>query len=111
MIYIAAPYSHIDVGVREARAFHTTRYATRLITEGRACISPLTYGQAIVNQNPFIQHDYRTWQMINDRLLRACDSIHILQLDGWFESEGVRHERNLAVMLYLHVEYIRYEDI
>ena len=107
MIYLAAPYTHPDPKVMDERVYKATEVAAMLIALfGVAVLSPLTLTHPIakvleeqhgLESGPEAKLDHNFWVGSYDAaLLRACDTIAVLQLDGWSESTGVQMELDLA---------------
>ena len=105
MIYLASPYSHTDPKVRTARASAAAIVTARLIAEGRDVISPIAHGQPIEAVDPERTITDARWYEYGCALLRCCDAVMVLKIDGWKESKGVQLEIALAKELALPVEY------
>ncbi len=105
MIYIASPYSHDNPQVRMDRFIAAVNYAAKLKKEGRLCFCPIGYGRLyeIEYQLPF---DFQYWGEFNRRMIRACDELHVLKLDGWEDSAGVEAEVAFARANDIPVEFV-----
>lgn len=103
LIYLASPYSHNSPAVREARYFAARSYAIQAMREGHAIISPIVYGKDMETQ---IGIDYKSWQPINDTLIRLSSALWVLQLYGWEISKGVAHEIRLAKDLNIPIKFV-----
>ena len=95
MIYIASPYSHPDPKVRNFRFESALTYANMLMGMGHTCFSPIAYGHQF-SLRFYRPTAFEAWIDFNDRILLACESMHILTIDGWEESRGIAHEQKLA---------------
>jgi len=105
MIYIASPYTHEDVAVLVRRFQLAAAYAGSLMCRGRQCFSPIAYGhQFHLFHNLPIAFEY--WQDFNDRILLACDEVHVLRIPGFEESRGVAHEIEMAERHGIPVRYV-----
>lgn len=90
MIYVASPYSHPEVAVREQR-FHDACVATaRLLASGQPVFSPIVHGHPLVDQG--LPTDWPFWERFACNHLQRCDGVVVLTLDGWRESVGVAAE-------------------
>lgn len=91
MIYIASPYSHDDPAVRHERFMAALRYANDLICEGEIAFSAIAYG------HPFACYaaaptDFLSWRALNHYMIALSRKVHVLTLDGWEQSAGVKDE-------------------
>ena len=108
LIYLASPYSHKSEAVREYR-FLVARYFTITALRNRQPIfSPIVYGRDMEHQ---IGTDYQRWQTLNDAMIRACREFWVLQIDGWEDSRGVRHELQLAKSLRKPITYLEAPEL
>ena len=101
MIYIACPYSHENAAVRQHRVDAATRYATYLAKKGKMVYSPLSHSENFGD----LPEAY--WRQHGLHILRTCNIMHALILDGWRKSNGVAQEmtaaRSLGIPIY-HVD-------
>jgi hypothetical protein len=104
-IYLASPYSHPSADVRESRwraARQTTIYYLR---RGQPIFSPIVYGR---DMEAHLGTDFKSWQPLNDAMVRVCWEVRVLCLPGWENSKGVAHEIRLANSLRKPVSYISF---
>ena len=104
MIYLAAPYSHPDSTVRVARFNAVTRYAADLLKQGVMVFSPITHSYPIACVSD-IGDSFAVWEQWNLDMLRRCDELWVLQLDGWKESIGVEREITEAIAMEIPRQY------
>lgn len=90
IVYLAAPYSHADMAVIEARVAATNRAAGELIATGLIVFSPIsmTHAIAMVMGN----HADEMWYGFDEPFMEVCERCVVLTLDGWSESRGVTAE-------------------
>jgi nucleoside 2-deoxyribosyltransferase len=104
MIYLASPYSHPDLLVREARFAAACLATAELVRAGRPVFSP------IVQSHPLAQlglpTDWSFWKRIDEACLRRCDAVFVLTIDGWQQSVGVRAEIEIATAQGKPVHYL-----
>jgi nucleoside 2-deoxyribosyltransferase len=109
MIYLASPYSHRDVHVREWRFQQACRAAAALLRAGLTVFSP------IAHSHPIAQHgmpmSWEFWSRMDREYLSRCDVLAVLTLPGWRESVGVQAEIALAQELGLPVVYVEPGDL
>jgi nucleoside 2-deoxyribosyltransferase len=109
MIYLASPYSHPDVRVRERRFEVACRAAAALLRAGVAVFSPIAHSHPIARFGLPTGWDY--WSRLDREYLARCDVLAVLTLVGWRESTGVQAEIALARELGLPVVYVAPEDL
>lgn len=91
MIYLASPYSHPDPVEREKRYLEAMRKLRLYILEGIACFSPIVHSHEMAKIYN-MGRAWEAWQQYNKEMLKHCWEVHILTLDGWRESEGIKQE-------------------
>ena len=91
MIYVASPYSHIDYVVRDLRYQETQSYVAQLFEKKLWAFSPIVHCHALAHAFD-LPTDAEYWKEYNLHMLARADELHVLQLTGWKESEGVRNE-------------------
>jgi len=57
--------------------------------------SPIVYS-AHLAENHGVGNLHETWYPIDEWVLSRADRMLVLQLDGWFESVGIKHEIEVA---------------
>ena len=105
LIYLAAPYSHEREEVIELRMELINKGFAHLIAQGYMVISPLTQGH-IAKCLFDCPGDWSFWRNLSIRLLRCCDAMFVMRLDGWRDSKGVKEEERIAGELNIPVYYI-----
>lgn len=104
MIYLASPYSHPEVMVREQRFREACCAVATLLASGRAVFSPIVQGHPLVEYG--LPTDWPFWERFDRDHLVRCDEVVVLMLDGWRESVGVTAEIRIAVELGKPVRYL-----
>ena len=105
MIYLAGPYSHDDEEVREARFRALTAKAAELMLDGHVVFSPITHGHTIAEYHD-LPKGWEWWSKQDFKILRHCQKIVVLKLDGYLDSIGVAAEIHLAETIGIPVEYV-----
>jgi hypothetical protein len=106
VIYLACPYGgNAPLAVREKRFQAANRAAAELFRRGEYVFSPISHSHPIAQENnlPF---GWDFWQGWNRELLKNCDRLIVLMLDGWRESSGVGGEIEYARELGIPVEFM-----
>lgn len=105
MIYIASPYTHEVPAVVEQRFLQVTKYAAKLVKQGKTAISPITYGHTLV-QVEEMPTDWLFWRSFCLQILLRCTQVHVLMLPGWDISGGVAAELEVAMLADIPIVYI-----
>jgi len=102
LFYLASPYTHNDIGVRHQRAESAKEASALLFDAGQDNYSPIAHlhDMAIKYQMPEDSEYYRAF---NFNILRRCDELLVLTIDGWDVSDGVDDEINLAKTLNMNI--------
>jgi hypothetical protein len=91
MIYIASPYSHPDKMVMDSRYQQVLGYTAELLRARKWCYSPIVHCHALASTYD-LPRDAGYWMEYNFAMLTRCDTLHVLQMDGWQQSLGVAAE-------------------
>lgn len=104
MIYLASPYSHKDPVIKKTRFLLAEQATAALINQGYLVWSPIVhcYEMAMKYQMP---DDAEFWKRYNFDFIRRCDSMYVLDIDGWQDSKGVMMELKLANEMLLNVAW------
>lgn len=105
LIYVAAPYSHPDPKVVEARMNAFADYMAKIIADGEHPVSPLM-NHFLGDRADTFPLTWEYWEEYSRKLLSRCDRIDVLKIDGWDTSTGVLAEIELAVSLGIKVRYV-----
>lgn len=105
MIYIASPYSHPDKSVREQRFRDACHYASVLFQSGELAFSPIAHSHPIAVIGD-LHLGFSFWQEFDLKAMGMCDAVHVLMLDGWEESKGVKSEIEHAQSIGLEIHYV-----
>lgn len=106
MIYLASPYSHEDPAVREHRFRVVCRVAARLMRHGHLIFSPIAHSHCIAEAGG-LPTGWTFWEEYDRRMMRACDEVWVVMMEGWDRSQGVKAEIEYMKAAGKTVEYIR----
>jgi hypothetical protein len=95
LIYIASPYSHESQNVMRDRFHAVCEYAGNMMAVGKVVYSPIAHCHPIA-MRVGLPTDWEYWEKFDRGMLWRCTELHVLQIDGWYESEGVRAEIEMA---------------
>ena len=114
MIYLASPYSHPDLAVRNRRFSQAVHTTLELQADGVNVFSPIVYGHAIATwqeEREYLLEEIDTtaagWQAFNFEMFNLCNSMKVIGLVGWVESIGVTMELEWAASRGFNVEVLR----
>ena len=110
LLYLAIPYAHPTPEVREHRFRTACRAAAKLMSAGVVVFSPLSHSVSIAEHGD-LGEDHCFWMSMDIPILRRCDELLILGIDGWTESKGVRREMFEALRLRKPITVIDEADI
>ena len=105
-IYLACPYRHKDPAVRAQRVEAVNKKAAELMMAGNLVFSPLSHSHPVSKHCTVDPCDHNFWLRQDLWILKLCDEMHILCLDGWQESDGIKTEIEHAGMLDIDVRKI-----
>jgi len=103
--YLACPYMHENETVIEERFQLITKIAAHLITKGILVISPITHNHPI-NKSGLIERCWETWKEFDTELIKRCDQMIVIKINGWKESTGVQAEIKIAEKLGKPIKYM-----
>lgn len=109
MIYVGSPYSHSNMDVRLKRFEDVSKYCSELVSKGYLAISPITYGH-VLTQYKEMPTDFEFWGNFCLGLLKKCDYLYILMLEGWENSLGLIEEIKFAEKNNIEIKYIKCEN-
>ena len=105
MTYICSPYSHPSPAIRQASYEAACQATANLLRQGRAAVSPIVHSYFLVQYG--LPTDFDFWSGVDLELLRRCDDVLVLMLDGWKKSRGVKAEVAEAVRTGKEVRYVK----
>ena len=109
--YLAAPYTHPQISVREDRAQFAARIATRLTAMyGDAVYSPISLGHMMDTYLPPKLSTHKFWMKHCLPFLRVSKVVTVLPMRGWRESKGLQEELALAKVLHIPVQIYQNSD-
>ena len=101
MIYLAIPYS----GMEELSFDISCNVAAALMKSGKTVYSPIVHGHTLATRHQLpTGHDF--WLKHDLDMLRRCDELYVITLDGWDKSFGVLAEIEEALSMGMPVSFI-----
>lgn len=112
LIYLACPYTDPDLEVRAMRLQIADYVAARIVEEtGDAVFSPLTHGARLephLSRAKVESHDF--WMGQCYAILRRCDELIVLNIQGTEESKGVKLEIAMAQLLSIPIVHVGFVE-
>ena len=105
LVYLAAPYSDKDPDVKEQRIANFCLVDAKLSLEGYYTVSPMLKS-LLFRYTSKVPSTWEFWQGYGEEIIKACNKMFVIMLDGWEESEGVQGEIELANKYGIEIEYI-----
>ena len=99
-VFLAAPYSHPDILVMDARYAQACQAAALLMDMGYVVYSPISHGHPICEHSGGrVPRGSEAWRPLNDEILHLADAVAVLDIDGngLWESRGVAFEVGYAM--------------
>lgn len=109
MIYLASPFWHVDPLVRKTRVLLAAQETVKYMRQGIHIFSPIVYsGIGLTDYREPVgplpnEHDF--WLSFDLDMMRRCEALWILCIEGWKESRGVRQEEQAAMALGMPMQY------
>lgn len=104
LVYLGAPYGDYDPAVMLARMERVSEVSAQFIAAGIHSVSPLSNHYYIWDRD--IPGNWKFWADYCLNLIRRCDEVVIVTIDGWIKSGGVQAEINIAKALNIPVHLI-----
>lgn len=105
MIFVSAPYYHFEKDIIEKRVAIVSKYCGKLLNDGIIAFSPVCFGHQIVKYCS-LPNDFNYWDKFSITLLSKCKEMHVLQIDGWEKSKGVKAEIEYSIKKKIKIKYI-----
>lgn len=106
LIYLAAPYTHDDTKVRLSRVSKVKKATVKLFNSGFTVFSPISYTHQFEKLIAPRLRTHGFWMRQDIAVLRHCNVVAVLTLDGWELSRGVAEEIQLAKELHIPIVYL-----
>lgn len=105
-IFVAGPFNDNSEDIKNFRIKTISEYCVKLFNKGDSPISALLMGLSFAKFGN-LSTDTNTWITFSETLLKGCDEMHVLCVDGWDKSTGVKIEVEEATRLNIDIIYIR----
>lgn len=102
MIYVACPFWDEDEKIRVYRRNKAIEYSEKLFFKGKLFYSPLLYSERFKDK----KQKENFWLNHGLKMVEVCTSMHVLCLEGWEKSNGIKGEVAKAETLGIDVKHI-----
>lgn len=112
LIYLASPYSHPDAELRQARYEAACFAAARLMLKGHVVYSPIAHSHPISDHLPqetLMDHEF--WMRQCLPIVKQCDELWVLEIEGSTESKGIRAEMKHALEYLIPIRFVKPESL
>ena len=106
-IYLASPYSHPELAIREHRFLDALDYTAEQSKKGEVIFSPIVNSH-LLTQNHDLPSTWDFWCKIDYAFINQCLKVRVLKLEGWENSVGIKAELAYAESIGKKVEYVDY---
>jgi len=109
-VYLACPYSSfsknifLDRFIKWRRFRKVSKKAGELMDQGYIVFSPLSHSHPIQKLRKEVDA-WKFWKRQDFSFILWCDEFHILCLEGWEYSKGIRDELAFAKLLKKKIVY------
>lgn len=104
MIYVASPYWDKDQRIINERMEVVYSIVAKLMQGGVHAVTPMLMHEVVLRHE--LPNDFVFWGEYSFNLLKRCDAIHVIMIDGWDKSRGVEEEIRFAHELNIPVVFI-----
>jgi hypothetical protein len=108
LVYIASPYTHESITVMQERYELVRDFTSKCMQniENSECVpfSPIVHNHDIA-QTSDLPRTYEFWMVIDKTMIRHCDELWVLMIDGWEKSAGIKMEIAFAQDSHIPVVY------
>lgn len=109
LIYIAAPYYDPNSSVTLKRMERIYGMMHHYIVNDKHPITPLSMHEIVARYD--LNGTYEFWDRYCLNILKRCDEMHVLCLEGWDKSRGVAAEIQFCKDNNIPIRYISYYQI
>lgn len=103
LVYVAAPYSDSNPSIVDQRMIDYCKADAYLLSQGYFTIAPLL--KHYVKDHASLPDNWDYWKNYCKANLNHCESMIVIMLEGWNESEGVQAEIRLCYEYNIPIYY------
>jgi hypothetical protein len=107
VIYLASPYSSPYKWKRLQRFLEVAKAVGALKDRGIIAFSPICHSHPVTVHYLGDDHiAFDNWKDFDTEMIRRCDALWVLMLEGWDQSEGIKAELEIAKSLGKEILYL-----
>lgn len=92
LLYAATPYSKYEGGIHHA-FIDACKVTERMLRAGLLNVySPIVHSHSLAIYGNLDPLDHGIWLPFNEAIIRKSDALVVVTLQGWEESDGIKHE-------------------
>lgn len=95
LVYLACPYSHPELSVREDRFNKVNEITAKLTNSGLSVFSPISMTHPLATKHS-LPGDWEFWKKFDTDFISCANTLYVLTIDGWEKSTGVQAEIVIA---------------
>ncbi len=103
--YVACPYTSDDPYILQRRYLDAIACGAELQRRGYITIEPIAQSHQQAERFG-MPPEWAFWERRDSALIKRCDAVIVLTIDGWRSSHGVQAEIALAEILHMPIYYI-----
>lgn len=108
LYYLASPYSHEDGRVRYRRSEDAALAVARLLKKGYWVFGPICHS---CWPDSYFEDGEYDWMPLDLEILKRCDGLIVLKLEGWEKSKGVGMEIDFAARMGMPIEFMTEKEV
>lgn len=109
-VYLASPYSHTDFNIRHQRHAQVASAVLEISRHLVPVYSPIVHWHAIAVEHS-LPFDAEFWRTQNEPLIKSCDELWVLCIDGWRQSKGIGIELDFAHQCKKRTRYMTFASL
>lgn len=107
-IYIGCPYTDKHKLVQHTRYLEVSRVVADMLCHGVPVYSPIVHCHELAKRFR-LPSDFDFWRDYNYAMLERASGLHILELEGWNDSRGLKAEIKFALAHAIPITRIPHE--
>ena len=107
-IYLGSPYSDKSKLVQHTRYLQVSKVVADMLCKGVHVYSPIVHCHELAKRFR-MPGDFDFWQGYNYAMLEQASHFHVLELDGWNDSKGLKSEIKFALRKAIPIIQVAHE--
>lgn len=106
MIYVISPYTHEVPSIMYKRYKDVMKYTAELMNSGLIAFSPIVHCHQLAIEHE-LPKTFEFWEKWCIGMLDVSTEVHLLMLDGWTTSKGVKAELDYSDKIGIPIKTIK----